>query len=101
MSKEEPPDPGGSSSLQPPSPAYYVTHLHSSARNSTETIEAYTRLHHSSDYGSGEDFGQRVAKKYLNEEKMESPRMAKHKSEKAASAKTVPITTESTAASNT
>ncbi|KAI8428954.1 hypothetical protein MSG28_007558 [Choristoneura fumiferana] len=46
-------------------------------------------------YGSAKTLGNVLPKKYLNEEKMESPRMAKHKSEKAASAKTVPIPQQS------
>ncbi|KAI8428951.1 hypothetical protein MSG28_007558 [Choristoneura fumiferana] len=72
-----------------------LKHLHSSASDSTEQLRLTLDDIIRQTYGSAKTLGNVLPKKYLNEEKMESPRMAKHKSEKAASAKTVPIPQQS------
>lgn len=72
-----------------------LKHLHSSASDSTEQLRLTLDDIIRQTYGSAKTLGNVLPKKYLTEEKMESPRMAKHKSEKAASAKTVPIPQQS------
>ncbi|XP_026751241.1 integrator complex subunit 12 [Galleria mellonella] len=71
-----------------------LKYLHSSSPDSTEqlrlTLDDYIRQ----TYGSAKTLGNVLPKKYLNEEKLESTR-SKHKSEKSASSKTIPIPQQS------
>ncbi|XP_063621793.1 integrator complex subunit 12 [Cydia splendana] len=78
-----------------PSIKLCLKHLHSSASDSTEQLRLTLDDIIRQTYGSAKTLANTLPKKYLNEEKLESPRMAKHKSEKASSSKTVPIPQQS------
>lgn len=71
-----------------------LKYLHSSATDSTEqlrlTLDDFIRQ----TYGSAKTLGNVLPKKYLNEEKLGSPR-SKLKNEKASSSKTIPIPQQS------
>lgn len=77
-----------------PSIKLCLKYLHSSASDSTEQLRLTLDDHIRQTHGSGKTLGNVLPKKYLNEEKMESPRV-KHKSEKSSSNKTVPIPQQS------
>lgn len=77
-----------------PSIKLCLKYLHSSAPDSTEQLRLTLDDHIRQTHGSGKTLGNVLPKKYLNEEKMESPRI-KHKSDKSSSNKTVPIPQQS------
>lgn len=76
-----------------PSIKLCLKYLHSSASDSTEQLRLTLDDLIRQTYGNSKTLGNVLPKKYLNEEKMETPR-SKHKSEKA-SAKTVPVPQQS------
>ncbi|CAB3221493.1 unnamed protein product [Arctia plantaginis] len=69
-----------------------LKYLHSSAIDSTEQLRLTLDEHIRQTYGNAKTLGNVLPKKYLNEEKLESPR-SKHKGEK--SVKTVPLAQQS------
>ncbi|KAJ2947037.1 hypothetical protein O0L34_g16382 [Tuta absoluta] len=71
-----------------------LKYLHSSAPDSTEQLRLTLDDHIRQTFGSAKTLGNVLPRKYLNEEKMESPR-TKHKNEKASSSKTVPVPQQS------
>ncbi|KAI5632108.1 PHD-finger domain-containing protein [Phthorimaea operculella] len=71
-----------------------LKYLHSSASDSTEQLRLTLDDHIRQTFGSAKTLGNVLPRKYLNEEKMESPR-TKHKSEKPSSSKTVPVPQQS------
>ncbi|KAJ0179854.1 hypothetical protein K1T71_004445 [Dendrolimus kikuchii] len=77
-----------------PSIKLCLKYLHSSASDSTEQLRLTLDDHIRQTHGSSKTLGNVLPKKYLNEEKMESPRL-KHKSDKSSSNKTVPIPQQS------
>ncbi|XP_041976136.1 integrator complex subunit 12 [Aricia agestis] len=73
-----------------------LKYLHSSASDSTEQLRLTLDDTIRQTYGNSKTLGNVLPKKYLNEEKMESPSRSKHKSDKnAASTKTVAIPQQS------
>ncbi|KAG6446443.1 hypothetical protein O3G_MSEX004435 [Manduca sexta] len=77
-----------------PSIKLCLKYLHSSATDSTEQLRLTLDEHIRQMFGSAKTLGNVLPKKYLNEEKMESPRL-KSKIDKSAVAKTVPIPQQS------
>ncbi|XP_012550842.1 integrator complex subunit 12 [Bombyx mori] len=71
-----------------------LKYLHSSSVDSTEQLRLTLDDHIRQSYGSAKTLGNMLPKKYLNEEKMESPR-SKHKIDKNAVTKTVPVPQQS------
>ncbi|XP_049865671.1 integrator complex subunit 12 [Pectinophora gossypiella] len=77
-----------------PSIKLCLKYLHSSAPDSTEQLRLTLDDLIRQTYGNSKTLGNVLPRKYLNEEKMESPR-TKHKSEKASTSKTVPVPQQS------
>lgn len=77
-----------------PSIKLCLKYLHSSAPDSTEQLRLTLDDIIRQTYGNSKTLGNVLPKKYLNEEKMGSPR-SKHKTDKASSSKTVPIPQQS------
>ncbi|CAH0728774.1 unnamed protein product, partial [Brenthis ino] len=79
-----------------PSIKLCLKYLHSSASDSTEQLRLTLDDVIRQTYGNSKTLGNVLPKKYLNEEKMESPSRSKHKNEKSSSsAKTVAIPQQS------
>ncbi|PZC75117.1 hypothetical protein B5X24_HaOG206737 [Helicoverpa armigera] len=71
-----------------------LKYLHSGASDSTEQLRLTLDDHIRQTYGSAKTLGNVLPKKYLNEEKLESPR-SKHKTEKSSNTKTVALPQQS------
>ncbi|XP_069354669.1 integrator complex subunit 12-like [Maniola hyperantus] len=79
-----------------PSIKLCLKYLHSSAADSTEQLRITLDDVIRQTYGNSKTLGNVLPKKYLNEEKLESPSRSKHKNEKSSSsAKTVAIPQQS------
>ncbi|XP_072940444.1 integrator complex subunit 12 [Epargyreus clarus] len=75
-----------------PSIKLCLKYLHSSDSDSTEQLRLTLDDIIRQNYGNAKTLGNVLPKKYLNEERMESPSRSKHKGDKGSSAvKTVPI----------